>query len=334
MIRIGLVNHSDENIEALRDMVMAIPGFKVIWETSKGSDVIELIKANKPDLLLLDLLMGNMNGADMTREIMKNNPCPILVMTPSTKTNQGLVFEALSAGAMDALMTPSMDKDEQEKFTDAAGFQRKLSDLARIISSNLTPKTHTSSKTELLIAIGASTGGPKAVVSVLSAIPESFKAIIIIVVHVNQEFAEGMAQWMSSMTGHNVCTAQEGHLPKSGEILLAASNDHLVINRKGVLGYISSPIENPFRPSVDVMFTSLIQHWKGEAVGVLLTGMGDDGALGLKALRQHGWQTLAQDEKSSVIYGMPKAAAKIDAASEILSLNNIGIKLASMLKHD
>jgi len=332
MIRIGLVNHSDENIEALQDMVMAIPGFKVIWVTSKGSNVIEFIKANKPDLLLLDLLMGNMNGADMTREIMKNNPCTILVMTPSTKTNQGLVFEALSAGAMDALMTPSPDKDEQGNFTGAVEFQRKLSDLARIISSNRAPEIHTSSKTELLIGIGASTGGPKAVVSVLSAIPQSFKAIIIVVVHVDKEFAEGMAQWMSSMTGHNVCTAQEGHVPKSGEILLAASNDHLVLKRNGMLGYTASPIENPFRPSVDVMFTSLIQHWKGNAIGVLLTGMGDDGALGLQALRQHGWHTIAQDEESSVIYGMPKAAAKIDAASEILSLNKIGIKLASLLK--
>jgi len=334
MMRVGIAHNSAAVAATLHDMIATLPGFSVAWVAKSGVNTLESCKVNTPDLLLLDLRFTDMDSVKIAAAIMKNTPCTILVMTSSMKMDQGLAFDALSAGAMDVVKMPAMEKDVPSHLIDIEKFKKKLSDLARIIRSNRKPNRHKTSKTKLLIGIGASTGGPKAVVSVLSAIPKPIQATMIVVVHVNQEFAEGMAQWMSGMTGHTVRTAQEGDIPKAGEILLAASNDHLVLNPNGTLGYTATPIENPFRPSVDVMFKSLVQHWRGKAIGVLLTGMGEDGALGLQALRQHGWFTIAQDEKSSVIYGMPKAAAKIDAATEILSLNNIGIKLASLIDDD
>jgi len=183
----------------------------------------------------------------------------------------------------------------------------------------------------LLIAIGASTGGPAAVLNLLSTLPASFSAAVVVVIHVDEKFAPDMAAWMDGKTKMPVHLVDEGKHPKAGEVLLAATNEHLVLTRNQTLHYTREPVDYPYRPSVDAFFSSLVQNWRGEATGVLLTGMGKDGAKGLKAMREHGWHTIAQDKTSSAIYGMPKAAAKIGAVSEILPLEHIGAGLIRLI---
>lgn len=146
--------------------------------------------------------------------------------------------------------------------------------------------------------------------------------------------ASGMAQWLDGYSPLPVRIARQGSVPQAGEVLLAATNDHLHLTSRGVLAYTRRPEETPYRPSVDVFFHSVVDHWKGEAIGVLLTGMGRDGALGLKAMRTKGHYTIAQDEATSAVYGMPKAAAAIGAASAVLPLERIADQLISLVQRN
>ncbi|HXC25978.1 MAG TPA: chemotaxis protein CheB [Gemmatimonadaceae bacterium] len=183
-----------------------------------------------------------------------------------------------------------------------------------------------------LIVIGASAGGPAALATILQDLGSPFPGALVIVQHVDARFADDMAMWLSTQSPIPVRMAREGDRPVLGEALLAGSSDHLVFTGSSALGYVAEPRETHHRPSIDVFFESVCHHWRGTVVGVLLTGMGSDGAAGLRRLRDRGVPTIAQDCESSVVYGMPKAAAELDAASEILPLAAIGTRLVTLTR--
>jgi two-component system, chemotaxis family, response regulator WspF len=178
-----------------------------------------------------------------------------------------------------------------------------------------------------LIAIGASAGGPAAVARTLACLPASFRSPIVVVQHVDSQFAPGLANWLSQQSPLRVRLAREGDSPVPGTVLLAGQDLHLVFRSPRRLGYADQPLNSSYRPSVDVFFQSARRHWPSDVIGVLLTGMGRDGAQGLLGLRQDGHHTIAQDRSTSAVYGMPKVAAEISAATEILRLDQIGVRL-------
>ena len=182
-----------------------------------------------------------------------------------------------------------------------------------------------------LVGIGASAGGPAAVAAVLTALPSDFRGAIIVVQHIDAHQAAGMAEWLARQASLPVRIASEGDRPEPGSVLLAGTNDHLVLKSADRLGYSAKPVESVYRPSVDAFFQSVSRLWTGDAIGVLLTGMGRDGAQGLKTLRDQGRHTIAQDEQSSAVYGMPKAAARLGAAREILPLPRIAPRLVTLV---
>ncbi|HAS81480.1 MAG TPA: hypothetical protein DCS43_02075 [Verrucomicrobia bacterium] len=179
-----------------------------------------------------------------------------------------------------------------------------------------------------LILLGASTGGPPAISEVLENLGTGTRAAVVIVQHLDARFSNGLAVWLSEQPNvMPVALAAEGMRPTAGRALLTASNDHLTMRQDLTLAYDPEPRDYPYRPSVDVLFHAASRYWPTLGAAALLTGMGRDGAQGLLALRQAGWLTLAQDEASSALYGMPKAAADIGAASEILAPREIGLRL-------
>jgi chemotaxis response regulator CheB len=178
-----------------------------------------------------------------------------------------------------------------------------------------------------LVAIGSSAGGPPALAVLLRGLPRTFPAAIVIVQHIDGRMAAGMAEWLGHHCALPVRVAAEGDRPTGGQVLIAATSDHLVLKSYDRLGYTSEPRELVYRPSVDVFFQSVRRRWKASVVGVLLSGMGRDGAVGLKELREHGCHTIAQDEATSAVYGMPKAAAAISAAVEVLPMDHIAARL-------
>ncbi|MDB5459119.1 MAG: cheB2 [Caulobacteraceae bacterium] len=179
-----------------------------------------------------------------------------------------------------------------------------------------------------LVVIGASAGGPAALAVLLKGLPVGFPAAVVIVQHVDERFIEGLAQWLAEQSNLPVRLAREGERLEVGTVLLAGAGGHLTMRADGRLGYDHEPRAHAYCPSIDVFFHSVCERWSGRAVGVLLTGMGADGALGLKALRLKGNHTIAQDRATSAVYGMPKAAAAAEAAVDILPLDRIAARLA------
>ncbi len=336
-MRIGIVNDLPEALDVLQQMVAAMSGQEVAWLARSGAEAISKCTRDRPDLVLMDLLMADIDGVEATRRIMRQCPCAILAITASIRDNQALAFEVLAAGALDVAGTPATVADVDGET--GHSLHKKIANISRIIGKAPPPARHpaqagskltrgnSADEDDLIIAIGASTGGPTAVVDVLKSLPVGFPAAVVVVLHVDEKFAAGMAEWMDGLINMPVRMADEGEHPEAGTVLLAATNEHLVLTCNQTLHYTPEPVDCPYRPSVDAFFFSLVQHWRRNMVGVLLTGMGRDGAKGLKAMHELGWHTIAQDEKSSAIYGMPGAAAKIGAVSKILPLESIGSML-------
>jgi two-component system response regulator WspF len=178
-----------------------------------------------------------------------------------------------------------------------------------------------------LVLLGASTGGPEALTRVVSALPENFPAAVLICQHIGADFAQGLIQQLAASTKLPVRNAKDGEAPTAGTIHVAVSNDHLALDANGLLRYTPEPRTHPYRPSIDVLFKSTAAHRALGGVAALLTGMGTDGADGLLRLRTAGWHTIAQDEATSTVYGMPKAAAEKSAAVEVLPLQHIGASI-------
>jgi two-component system, chemotaxis family, response regulator WspF len=329
-MRIGIVNDSPMATELLRRLVCSSVEHQIAWIARDGAEAVKLCESDLPELVLMDLIMPYMDGAEATRRIMSRTPCPILIVTATVAGNAAKVFEALSAGAIDAIHTPTAfasQKTGPALLVKIKSIERQIAGLDHV-ASDIVPKVEgTANK---LILIGASAGGPAALVEVLSSLPEDFSPGVVIVQHIGQLFAPGLVEWLNEYSKLPVRLACEGDAVSSGKVFVAGSEDHLVFKNSHELGYTVEPKENPYRPSVDVFFGSAARLFRGPITAVLLTGMGRDGARGLKTLRDAGHHTISQDQSTSAVYGMPKAAAAINAASEILPLQKIGPRLREL----
>lgn len=327
-MRIAIVNDLSLAVEILKRIVLDSAVHKVAWVAQTGEEAVQKCEADTPDLILMDLFMPDMDGVEATRRIMYASPCPILVVTATMEDHAGKVFEAMGHGALDAINTPMMGSGENARESRDALLKKiaiieKLSRNSQVSPIQRQPKAAPGSKVSSIIVMGASTGGPKALAEILSRMPANLGAGILIAQHVDGEFSAGMAKWLDEQTPLSVRLAEVGAYPSRGTALLAGKNDHLVLTANLDLAYIKEPIATPFRPSVDVLFKSVAAHWPSMGIAVLLTGMGRDGAEGMKMLHRVGWHTIAQDEATSVVYGMPKAARELGAASEILPVDRI-----------
>jgi chemotaxis response regulator CheB len=332
-VKIGIVNDLPIAVEMLRRALATRPEHQVIWVAADGEQAVSLCAWNTPDLVLMDLVMPNMDGVEATRRIMQASPCPILVVTVDVGVHAWRVYDAMGHGALDAVDTPSLGNGDLRKsaaplLAKIDAIERRGSDRRTTAAVQITHPAIVDASTSL-VAIGASAGGPAALATLLSQIPAQFPAALVVVQHIDQTFAAGLAAWLDEQCALTVRLAVEGDQPLPGTVLVAGTDLHLRLKSGDRLGYTREPADNPYHPSVDVFFHSVVEWWRGRAVGVLLTGMGRDGAQGLKAMRDKGCHTIAQDRGSSAVYGMPKAAAALDAAVEILPVGTIAQKLIS-----
>ena len=336
-MKVAIVNDSRTAAEVLRRILAASPEFHLVWTAYSGEEAIRMAHIERPDIILMDLIMPGIDGAEATERIMQETPCVILVVTATTAGNRDLVFEAMSHGALDAVNTPTLGTNGDMAGADA--LVQKLRTVARLVA----PKTvRNPAKDSIfrsaaspiqgssrlpIVAIGASTGGPQALATVLSCLPSSFPAAVVIAQHVDDHFAPALADWLQQHSVLPVRIARDGEPITQGGIFLAGTSDHLVYNGNGLLRYTPHPRQTPYRPSADALFASLAGSKAAVRVGVLLTGMGRDGAEGLLAMRLAGALTIAQDAATSVVYGMPKAAEELKAACEVLPIGEIGPRI-------
>lgn len=341
-MKVAIVNDSRMATEVLRRVLAKSAEFKLLWTAASGEEALEQAQAARPDIVLMDLIMPGMDGAETTRRLMQQTPCVILIVTATTVGNRDMVFESMGHGALDAVNTPTLGTGDELHGADA--LLRKLQTVARFVSVNrsapvseptaLPPSSHAADRSRLpIVAIGASTGGPQALVEVLSHLPATFPAVVLISQHVDQQFAPGLAAWLQNHTPLPVRLAIARQPLAPGTILLSGTNDHLIYEPGGYANYIDHPRDTTYRPSVDVLFRSLALPHPAPRVAVLLTGMGRDGAEGLLALRHSGALTIAQDQATSIVYGMPKAAAELGAAAEVLPVRSIGPRIRDYILH-
>lgn len=333
-MRIAIVNDMLLALEALRRSVAKRADWEIAWMARDGEEAVKKCAADTPDIILMDLIMPVMNGAEATRQIMRDSPCAILVVTATVEGNMQLVFEAMGHGALDAINTPVLGADG--KLTGAAELEEKIDLISKLIGKG---KQHQPALVALgdtitdnqhlpqLIVIGSSTGGPAALLEIFKALPTKFPAAIVVVQHVDISFSADLANWLSQQSPLPVDVIEPGCQPEKGIIWIAGTNDHLVMTAEKKFAYCAEPKDVFYRPSVDVFFHSVAANWKARGLGVVLTGMGRDGAEGLLSLRKSGWRTIAQDKKTSVVFGMPKAAAECGAAQKILPIDRIAQEL-------
>ena len=337
-MKIGIVNDLAICIESLQKVLTSVPDHQVVWVAENGLEAVARCKELTPDLILMDLIMPVMNGVEATRRIMQTNPCPILIVTSTVTGNSAKVFEAMGAGALDAVATPVIGKTGE-----TVKGEELLKKIFRI--GQLTGNMHKKSgkgaqadakpKVEIegigLVLLGCSTGGPKILIEILSGFPKNFPAAFIIIQHMDKQFTPGLVEWMDSQIAMPVRIAREGSMPEPGVVLMACTDDHLVMTANLTLRYSKEPQDNFYHPSVDVFFLSVARYWPAAGIAALLTGIGRDGAEGLLALHNRNWYTIAQDRDSSIVYGMPKAAAQIGAATDILPGGKIGNAIRDFL---
>ncbi len=324
-MRIGIVNDMRAACEALRRVVNSLPDHVIAWTAVDGVEAIAMAKCDRPDLILMDLIMPHVDGVQATRQIMTASPCAILVVTATVSGNISLVYEAMGFGALDAVDTPMLGPAGE--VSGAGSLVDKIGIIAKLVGSTGEPRkksgTTTAATPPRLLVVGASTGGPKAVSDLLLPLPQDWNTAVIIVQHVDVAFSQGLAKWLGDRTHRAVRVAEHGQQPVAGDVLLAGTNDHLVMSKSRTLEYTEEPKEIFFRPSVDVFFESVADHWPQTGIALLLTGMGKDGAKGLLKLRTRGWHTIAQNEASSIVWSMPKAAIEAGAACEVLAIDQM-----------
>jgi two-component system, chemotaxis family, protein-glutamate methylesterase/glutaminase len=324
------------------------PQIEVVGEAADGKQAIHLCATLRPDVVTMDMMLPIMTGLGATEYIMAHCPTPILIV--SSSTNRGELFktyEALAAGAVDVLEKPTGNEPDGEwernfvarvklvaRVRPVTHVRARLAHLAqpRPIAPAAVPTPSQAPRECQIVAIGASTGGPGAILDVLRSLPSGFSVPLAVVLHIGEPFAATFADWLDGQTPFHVSPAVDGQLVSatSGRVTMAPPDSHLVV-RGGRFRLTRDPERHSCRPAVDILFESLAMEYRTATAACLLTGMGRDGAAGLLAVRRAGGLTIAQDEASSVVYGMPREAALLGAAERVLPLAEIGPSLGSLV---
>ena len=350
-ITVAIANDAASAVEALLRVIHSHPEYRLLWVAHTGSEAVQNCLHSRPDVILMDLNMPEIDGAEATRQIMQRSPCAILIVTASVSSNTAKVFEAMGHGALDAVTTPAIGTGDPEaietllkKISIVARFTHSMpshsqpshsqrtgtsSNVATTAQASRSPQSiEKAERLPQLIVIGTSTGGPHALQQILSQLPTAsvghpFNAAIVIIQHLDAQFSAVFVDWLNQTSQIPVSVARNGARPEAGKVLVAGTNQHLVLRPNQTLRYKHEPSHCSYRPSVDVFFQSVAQHWFTPGIALILTGMGCDGTEGIATLHAAKWHTIAESDKSCAVFGMPKAAIERGVIHRILSLEEI-----------
>jgi two-component system chemotaxis response regulator CheB len=339
-IRVLVVDDSALMRKLIPQMLASDESIEVVGTAMDGSFCLKKIEELKPEVVTLDLEMPGMNGIEALKEIMRRQPLPVIVFSSHSTEGASVTMKALGLGAFDFVTKP---KDAAAHMAETA---RELiakvkaaaeSKLKPRILAGVPPKREklppSSAAPNKVVAIGVSTGGPQALEFVLSQLPGDFPGTIAVVQHMPEGFTDMFARRLDDVCPLRVKEAQSGDILQPGRVLICPGSRHMKVKRLplgDVVVLNEEPRVNGHRPSVDVLLRSVAEEFKTHAVGVLMTGMGDDGAEGLGAVKREGGMTIAQSEESCVVYGMPKAAIERGYAIRVVGLDGMGAELQAI----
>jgi len=320
------------------------PQIRVIGAVDDGRAALEFVGEEKPDVIVMDIHMPNMDGFEATRLIMETQPVPIIICTATTNPRELVnTFRMMEAGAVACLEKPvAREHADFERL--AAGLLESVKLMSEVKVVRRWPRLRSAARTSsrpfesprapartVVVGIGASTGGPPVLQTILSSLTKDFPGTLLVVQHVAQGFLPGMVEWLNQTTALQVHVASHGICPLTGHAYLAPDGFHMGVSAGGRIFLAAGEPENGLRPAVSYLFRSLAENYGAEALGVLLTGMGKDGAAELKLMREKGATTIAQDRESSVVHGMPGEAIALEAATHILPADKIAAAITTLV---
>lgn len=342
-IRVLVADDSEVARDLLAFLLEVDPAIEVVGTASNGEMAVEMAARLKPDVITMDIHMPRLDGYEATRRIMETCPTRIVMVTASALPFEvAETFKALEAGALTVVGRPlgpghaEFDASARElrqtvKLMSEVSVVRRWEKPKAASAEVLPPLARRGAGPVRLVAIGASTGGPLVLETMLAQLPVDFAAPLAIVQHMSAGFTEGFVNWLGEASGFPVRLAQHGSQMRSGAAYLAPDHYHMHIDDNGMIELVDGPPENNLRPAVSCLFRSVARVYGSQAVGVLLTGMGSDGAAELKAMRAAGAVTIAQDKDSSVVNGMPGAAVALGAAEYVLPPDEIAALLRRLV---
>ncbi|MCD6507808.1 chemotaxis response regulator protein-glutamate methylesterase [Candidatus Poribacteria bacterium] len=348
-VRVLVVDDSPFMRAAIKRMLESDPEIEVIDTAGDGLEAIEKVKRLKPDLVTLDIQMPRMDGLTALRRIMSEHPLPIIMLSSMTEDGARVTLEAMEMGAVDYL-----PKNIRQSSLDIIKVRKELLEKVKLIAKTWRRKGHEPKRTASLksrrspsirphhrvdvLVIGVSTGGPKALQHILPKLPGDFPVGILIVQHMPPQFTKLLAERLNQMSRIEVVEGRNGEEVRAGKAIIAPGGRHMkVINpfddERPRIRVIESVKGTVYTPSVDLLMESAAQVYGDKVLALILTGMGNDGLKGMKAVKEKGGVTLAQDESSSVIFGMPKACIEAGVVDEILTLNEIPYRLIEIVEN-
>jgi len=345
-VKVLLVEDSPIALKVLQRLLQSSPDIAVVGTATNGKEALEIIPQVQPQVICTDLHMKGMDGLELTQQVMAKFAIPILVISNSVqKEDTSNTFKLLQAGAVDVFPKPRAGQaSDYEQVKEKLIAKLKILSGVSVFTKPLKPSPveetipsfspksispfpkHTSIR---VVTIGASTGGPQALQNILSQLPSHFPVPVICTQHISSGFLQGLVDWLSSQCQLPVAIAQPGELLLPGKVYFAPEKSHLELNSQNRLIYVDQPLVDGHCPSITVMFKSVAQFYGSGTAAVLLTGMGKDGAAGMRAIAQAGGLTIAQDEKTCVVFGMPKEAIALGGAHHILPIQEIASLLVT-----
>lgn len=327
-IRVLVVDDSTLARELIIAILSTDDELQVIGEAKDGKEAVEKVSELKPDIVTMDIEMPVMDGIEAIEQIMAFNAVPILVVT--TRGDAHTAYAAISKGALDLVVKPDVNLSEAKEFINKIKLLSNIKVVTHISGRHKIQKpidiptpVFTENISDKIVAIVSSTGGPDALSVILPQLPENFPCPVVIAQHISDGFVSGMVEWFKLITKLNIKVASEGDVVTAGSVYVSPSEKHTEINASKRISFVERHPKDIYHPSCDVLLSSVARVYGKKGIGVILTGMGSDGALGMQKIKEAGGTTIAQDEKTSLIFGMNKVAIDNGCIDKILPLGKI-----------
>lgn len=330
-IRVLVTDDSPLVRDLIKTMIKGDPELEVAGEASNGLEAVEKVRQLRPDIVTMDIEMPVMDGLQAIERIMCESAVPILVVT--TRGDAKTAFTAISKGALDLVVKPDVSIEAAQDFTDKLRMLSKVKVLTHLSGRGLgrhataALPAPSAAPTGVVVAVAASTGGPDALSIILSRLPERFPVPIVIAQHISDGFVSGMVGWLKTLSRVEIKIAVDGEALMPGVAYVCPSENHMRISSSRRIVFVERHPKDIFRPSCDALLSSVGETCGVKAVGVILTGMGNDGVAGMKKIKEAGGVTMAQDEKTSVIFGMPNLAIESGCIDRILPLEDVAAEI-------
>lgn len=343
LTRVLVVDDSPLMCKILTNILNCDPQILVAAVANNGKEAIELVPRLKPDIITMDMDMPIVDGLEATKQIMASNPTPILIVASTVfKAGMERVFKAISHGALDVIDKSELELSEQKRSGEALIAKIKFLTGVRVTDrrrgrlrnerSAVDLKAPWTGVSDKIVAIVASTGGPQALLDILKRIPEDFPCGIVIVQHITSGFLPGLVDWLNKECKIEVKIGEDSEAIQPGVAYIAPDDVQMRVEDTGKIALSNEPVYEGHRPSGDILLESVAKVYGKGSVAAILTGMGRDGARGMKAIKQLDGKTIAQNEKSCVVFGMPKAAIEMDVIDKVLPLESIAEEIVSMVR--